>query len=204
VSTQARDKLQAAHAQLGDLQVKLANLWATAEAGGEADVDAITSTQTALAVAERVGPSLQKLAIAEQQAEHEAQWQTIETEVLAEHRKLAASFHAAFDAARASMTELVDRAVDVDHHYESFYRDARRPPVYGSDGTQQLHERHDLAVGQQLHGAGAGDVILALAADGLDRAAADGVRAWGQYHEQFRMVRSNLTLPTDPRTKETK
>jgi len=204
VSTNARDKLAAAHTHRSDLQVKLAALWATAEAGGEADVDAITATQTALAVAERVTPSLQKWAIAEQQAEHKAQWQIIETEVLAEHRKLAAEFHQRLDTARAALAEVVDAALAVDRQYENFRRDARRPPVYSADGTQQLHERHDVAVGQQLHGAGAGDVILALAADGLDCAAANGVRAWGQYHEQFRMVRSNLTLPTDPRTQETK
>jgi len=204
VSTNARDKLAAAHAQRSDLQVKLANLWATAEAGGEADVDAITSTQTALAVAERVTPSLQKLAIAEQQAEHEAQWQTIETEVLAEHRKLAAEFHQRLDTARVALAEVVDAALAVDRQYESFRRDARRPPVYSSDGTQQLHERHDVAAGQQLHTASAGDLLLALASDGLDRAAANGLRAWGQYKQQFDIVRSNMVLPTDPRTKETK
>jgi len=204
VSTNARDKLAAAHTQRSDLQVKLAALWATAEAGGEADVDAITSTQTALAVAERVTPSLQKLAIAEQQAEHEAQWQIIETEVLAEHRKLAAEFHQRLDTARAALAEVVDAALAVDHHYESFRRDARRPPVYSADGTQQLHERHDVAVGQQLHTAPAGDLLLALASDGLDRAAANGLRAWGQYKQQFDIVRSNMVLPTDPRTKETK
>jgi len=204
VSTQARDKLQAAHTQLSELQVKLAALWATAEAGGEADVDAITSTQTALAVAERVTPSLQKLAIAEQQAEHEAAWQTIEAETLAEHRKLAAEFHQRLDTARAALAEVVDAALAVDRQYEGFRRDARRPPVYSADGIQQLHERHDVAVGQQLHTAPAGDLLLALASDGLDRAAANGLRAWGQYKQQFDIVRSNMVLPTDPRAQETK
>jgi len=204
VSTQARDKLQAAQQRMGELQIKLAALWTAGDAGEDVDVDDITRTQTALTVAERLNPSLQRLAQAEQQAEHEAAWQTIETEVLAEHRKLAAEFHQRLDTARAALAEVVDAALAVDHHYESFRRDARRPPVFGADGTQQLHERHDVAVGQQLHTAPAGDLLLALASDGLDRAAANGLRAWGQYKQQFDIVRSNMVLPTDPRTKETK
>jgi len=203
VSTNARDKLQAAQQRMGELQIKLAALWAAGDAGEDVDLDDITRTQTALTVAERLNPSLQRLAQAEQQAEHEAAWQTIEAETLDEHRKLAAEFHQRLDTARAALSEVVDAALAVDRQYEGFRRDARRPPVYSADGTQQLHERHDVAVGQQLHTAPAGDLLLALASDGLDRAAANGLRAWGQYKQQFDIVRSNMVLPTDPRTQET-
>jgi len=204
VSTTARDKLQAAQQRMGELQIKLAALWAAGDAGEDVDVDDITRTQTALTVAERLNPSLQRLAQAEQQAEHEAAWQTIEAETLDEHQRLAAEFHQRLDTAREALAEVVDAALAVDRQYEGFRRDARRPPVYSADGTQQLHERHDVAVGQQLHTAPAGDLLLALASDGLDRAAANGLRAWGQYKQQFDIVRSNMVLPTDPRTQETK
>jgi hypothetical protein len=44
-----------------------------------------------------------------------------------------------------------------------------------------------------------GDSVLGVADDGLDAVASTGVPGWGQHHQQFRFVRDNALMPTDPR-----
>lgn len=196
MSTSARDKLAAAQAHAAELRATVAQLWAAAEAGQEVDAAQIVQAEAEAAVSDKMSPALQRLAQAEQQAESEAAWQVIEQGGFAQHQQLAAGFHDKLNAARLAMAEVVDSAVELDAHLQAFKLDQRRPPVL-VDGFPQEHTDRSMVGGQRLQCPGPGDVVLALAADGLDRCAERGVRAWGEFHRQATNVRQAMTMP-DP------
>ena len=196
-TTTARDKLRDAQQRAGDLRSKVAQLWATAESGGEVDAVAVTTAEAELSVADRLTPTLTRLAQAEVVAEQNATWQGIETDALAEHRELSANFHDALDAARAAVAALVEQAVQMDQHAERFRLDQRRPPTLGPDGItpQERVDRSRTTTGGTIRGVSAGDVVASLAADGLDQLGGRDT----PMRAQLRQLRTNTTLPADNR-----
>ncbi len=196
-TTTARDKLRDAQAKAGALRSKVAQLWATAEAGGEVDPSAIVTAESEVVIVEKLTPALTRLAQAETRAEQNATWQGIETDALAKHRELAANFHDALDAARAAVAALVEQAVQMDQHAERFRLDQRRPPTLGPDGItpQERVDRSRTTTGGTIRGVGAGDVVASLAADGLDQLGGRDT----PMRAQLRQLRTNTTLPADNR-----
>lgn len=198
--TTARDKLRDAQAKAGDLRGRVAQLWAGAERGEEVDPAAVTAAEQELSVADRLTPTLTRLAQAEQVAETEAVWAEVETAALAEHRELAANFHDALDAARAAMTAAATSAEALHHHLQAFTSDQRRPPKLGADGTpQQLlggWERSNVG-GVQMLAPTAVDTVLTVAAEEVEHLT--GGRANTPLAEQLRRIRASTKFPTDTR-----
>jgi len=198
-TTPARDRLAANHQKAGDLRGRIAELWATAEAGGEADPAAITAAEAEVAVADRLTAVLQRAALAEQVAEQHAVWAEVEADTLAEYQRLADDFHVAYAAANSAMTELADQAVGLHHHVDQFVRDQRRPPKLGVDGTPQTiyatGERATVA-GVQMRGPLPTDVLAAATATALDHLAeVTGPRTPGPLRQQLDRIRASTQLP---------
>jgi len=78
-TTTARDRLRDAQAKAGALRARVAELWSEAESGGEVDPAAVTVAEQELSVADRLTPTLTRLAQAEQVAETEAVWAEVAT-----------------------------------------------------------------------------------------------------------------------------
>jgi len=197
--TTARDRLRDAQAKGGDLRGRVAELWAGAERGEEVDPAAVTAAEQELSVADRMTPSLQRLAQAEQVAEQHANWEIVETNALTEYQRLADDFEAAYDAANSAMTELADQAVGIHHHVDQFVRDPRRPPKLGPDGTPQIifatGERSTIS-GKQMFGPLPTDVLAAATADTLDHLAElTGNRTPGPLRQQLDRIRASTNLP---------
>jgi len=198
-STPARDRLAANHQKAGDLRGRIAELWATAERGEEVDPAAITTAEAEVAVADRLTAVLQRAALAEQVAETEAKWATVEADALAQYKTLAANHQAAYAAATAALAELADQAVGIHHHVDQFVRDPRRPPKLGVDGTPQTiyatGERATVA-GVQMRGPLPTDVVAAATADTLDHLAErTGQRTPGPLRQQLDRIRASTQLP---------
>ncbi len=199
-TTTARDKLRDDQQRAGDLRSKVAQLWATAESGGEVDAVAVTTAEAELNVADRMTPSLQRLAQAEQVAETEAKWATVEADALAQYKTLAASFLDRLDAARAAMTTAATAAEALHAHLAAFTGDPRRPPKRGADGTVQgllgSWERSTIS-GVQMLAPTAVDAVLSIAAEAVEHLT--GGRANTPLAEQLRRIRAATHFPTDPR-----
>jgi len=199
-TTPARDRLAANHQKAGDLRGRIAELWATAESGGEADPAAITAAEAEVAVADRLTAVLQRAAQAEVVAEQQAAWEQVEADTLAEHKRLSAQFLDQLDDARAAMTTAATAAEKLHHHLAAFTGDPRRPPKLGPDGTpQQLlggWERSTVH-GQQMYAPGAVDVVLTVAAEEVDRLT--NGRGDSLVVAQLHHVRASTKFPTDNR-----
>lgn len=199
-TTAARDRLRDAQAKAGALRSRVAEFWATAESGGEVDAVAVTTAEAELNVADRMTPSLQRLAQAEVAAEQSARWEEVETATLAEHKRLSAQFLDQLDAARASMTELANQAEALHHHLDGFVADPRRPPKRGPDGTVQslLGSWERSTIGGVTMRAPTGvDTVLVVAAEAVEHLT--GGRANTPLAEQLRRIRAATTFPTDNR-----
>jgi len=198
--TTARDRLQAAQQKAGDLRGRVAQLWADAEAGKEIDPAAVTAAEAELNVADRMTPSLQRLAQAEQVAETEAVWAEVETAALAAYQRLAADFLDRLDAARAAMTTAATAAEKLHHHLAAFVADQRRPAKRGPDGTVQSllgsWERSNIG-GQQMYAPTGVDVVLTVAAEEVDRLT--NGRGDSLVVAQLHHVRASTKFPSDPR-----
>jgi len=199
-TTTARDKLRDAQAKAGALRSRVAELWAGAERGEEIDPAEVTAAEQESDVSDRMLPALTRLAQAEVAAEQQAAWEQVETDTLAEHRELAASFHDALDAARAAMTAAATSAEALHHHLQAFTSDQRRPPKMGADGTVQGllggWERSNIH-GVQLLAPSAVDAVLTIAAEEVEHLT--GGRGDSAVVEQLRRIRAATTFPTDNR-----
>jgi len=198
-TTTARDRLRDAQQRAGDLRARVAELWAGAERGEQIDPAAVTAAEAELNVADRMTPSLQRLAQAEQVAETEAVWAEVEADTLARYKTLAANHQAAYAAATAALAELADQAVGIHHHVDQFVRDPRRPPKLGVDGTPQTiyatGERATVA-GVQMRGPLPTDVLATATATALDHLAdVTGPRTPGPLRQQLDRIRSSTQLP---------
>lgn len=198
--TTARDRLQANQQNAGDLRGRIAELWAAAEAGGEADPAAITAAEAEVAVADRLTAVLQRAAQAEVVAEQQAAWEQVESDILAEYQVMSADFHDALDAARAAVTELANQAEALHNRLAAFTADPRRPPKLGADGTvQQLlgsWERSNIHGVQMLAPTGV-DVVLSVAAEEVDRLT--NGRGDSLVVAQLHHVRASTKFPADNR-----
>jgi len=199
-TTIARDRLRDAQQKAGDLRSRIAELWADAESGGEADPAAITTAEAEVAVADRLTAVLQRAALAEQVAEQQAAWEQVESDILAEYQVMSADLLDGLDTARASMTELANQAEALHAHLAAFVADPRRPPKLGPDGTvQQLlgsWERSTIS-GVTMRAPSGVDAVLAVAAEEVERLT--GGRANTPLAEQLRRIRAATTFPTDNR-----
>jgi len=199
-TTAARDKLRDAQQRAGDLRSKVAELWSTAESGGEVDAVAVTTAEAELSVADRMTPSLQRLAQAEVVAEQQAAWEEVETATLAEHKRLSAQFLDQLDAARVAVTAVATSAEALHHHLAGFTGDPRRPPKRGADGTVQgllgSWERSNIG-GQQMYAPSGVDTVLTVAAEEVDRLT--NGRGDSLVVAQLHHVRASTHFPSDPR-----
>lgn len=202
MSTTARERLAAGQQRAADLAATVTALWADAAAGIDVDPATLVHTEAEQAIATRMLLTFQTMAAAEVEAEQRATWEQIETHALAEHEQLAAAFYDKIESARVAMLAAVDSAAELDQHHQAFRLDRRRPPTLVDGYPQSYVDPSRLTNGQTLRTPGAGDVVMAVAADGLDQCAAAGTPAWGEYHRQCQLVRDHLTLPTDPRSKD--
>jgi len=199
MTTAARDRLAAGQQRVAALNAQVAGMWSAAAAGTDVNPATLVNAEAEAAVATRMLPTFQTLAAAEVEAEQRATWATAEAGALAEHQQLATDLAARLDTARTAMAAVVDAALAVDRQAERFALDARRPPVLVDGYPQQHTDRHRTTSGETIRGVGAGDAVLALAADGLDYCADRGERAWGEYHQQFVRIRTDAVLPASPR-----
>jgi len=199
-TTPARDRLAANHQKAGDLRGRIADLWATAESGGEVDPAAITAAEAEVAVADRLTAVLQRAAQAEVVAEQNATWQGIETDALAKHRELAANFHDALDAARAAVAALASSAEALHAHLAAFTGDPRRPPKLGADGTpQQLLGGWERATvsGVTMRAPTGVDTVLSVASEQVEHLT--GGRGDSPVVQQLGRIRAATTFPADNR-----
>ncbi len=197
-STPARDRLAANHQKAGDLRGRIAELWATAESGGEADPAAITAAEAEVTVTDRLTAVLQRAAQAEVVAEQHANWEIVETATLAEYQRLAGDFQAAYAAATAALAELADQAVGLHHHVDQFVRDQRRPPKMIGDTQQTIFATGERATvaGVQMRGPLPTDVLAAATATALDHLAdVTGPRTPGPLRQQLDRIRASTQLP---------
>ncbi len=199
-STPARDRLAANHQKAGDLRGRIAQLWATAERGEEVNAAEVTTVEAELSVADRLTPTLTRLAQAEQVAETEAAWAEVETATLAEHKRLAADFLDGLDTARASMTELANQAEALHAHLAAFTSDQRRPPKRGPDGTVQAllggWERSTVS-GVTMRAPGAVDTVLSIASEQVEQLT--GGRGDSPVVQQLRRIRAATVFPAGNR-----
>ncbi len=197
-TTPARDRLAANHQKAGDLRSRIAELWADAESGGEADPTAITAAEAEVAVADRMTAVLQRAALAEQVAETEAVWAEVEADTLARYKTLAADFHSAYDTATAALAELADQAVTINRHVDQFVGDGRRPPKMIGGTPQTIYATGERATvaGVQMRGPLPTDVLAAATADTLDHLAeVTGQRTPGPLRQQLDRIRASTQLP---------
>jgi len=199
-TTTARDRLRDAQAKAGALRARVAELWSAAESGGEVDPAAVTVAEQELSVADRLTPTLTRLAQAEQVAETEAVWAEVETAALAEYQVMSADLLDRLDAARDAVTELATSAEALHAHLDGFTGDPRRPPKLGADGTVQGllggWERSTVS-GVTMRAPSAVDAVLAVAAEEVEQIT--GGRGNTPVVEQLRRIRANTTFPTDNR-----
>jgi len=199
-TTTARDRLRDAQQKAVDLRGRVAQLWSDAEAGKEIDPAAVTTAEAELSVADRMTPSLQRLAQAEVVAEQQAAWEEVETATLAEHRELAANFHDALADARTAVTAVATSAEALHAHLDGYVRDQRRPPKLGADGTpQQLlggWERSNIG-GVQMLAPTAVDTVLTVAAEEVDRLT--NGRGDSPVVQQLGRIRAATVFPADTR-----
>jgi len=199
-TTAARDKLRDAQQRAGDLRARIAEFWAVAESGGEVDAVAVTTAEAELNVADRMTPSLQRLAQAEVAAEQQAAWAEVEADTLARYKRLSAQFLDGLDTARASMTELANQAEALHAHLDGFTGDPRRPPKRGPDGTVQgllgSWERSTIS-GVTMHAPTGVDVVLSVAAEEVDRLT--NGRGDSLVVAQLHHVRASTKFPADNR-----
>jgi len=198
-TTTARDKLRDAQQRAGDLRSKVAQLWSDAEAGKEIDPAAVTTAEAELSVADRMTPSLQRLAQAEQVAETEAKWSTVEADALAQYKTLAADLLDQLDAARDAVTAVATAAEKLHHHLAAFTGDPRRPPKMVDGTVQQLlgsWERSTIG-GVTMRAPSAVDAVLVVAAEAVEHLT--GGRGDTPVVEQLRRIRSATKFPTDNR-----
>jgi len=199
-TTTARDKLRDAQQRAGDLRGRVAQLWSDAEAGKDVDPAEVTGAEQESDVSDRMLPALTRLAQAEVAAEQQAAWERVETDTLAEHRELAASFHDQLDGARAAATAVATSAEALHRHLDGFVADPRRPPKLGADGTvQQLlgsWERSNIH-GVQMLAPSAVDVVLTVAAEQVEQLT--GGRGDTPVVAQLRRIRASIRFPADNR-----
>lgn len=161
-------------------------MWAAAERGESVDAGALVVAEREADVESRSLPLLTKAMQAEEQAESAAQWEATQTGFLKDYDVLVREFHSAHDAAHQAVAELVRAGDALTARVEWFSRHPARP--FTRDHYSPL-----TAHGRRLVSVPVGDVVLALAGAGLEQAAG---RPWGQYVDSFRMIRSNMVLPT--------
>lgn len=199
-TTTARDKLRDAQAKAGALRSRVAELWADAERGEEIDPTAVTAAEQELSVADRLTPTLTRLAQAEQVAETEATWAEVETATLAKYQAMSADLLDQLDAARAAVTELATSAEALHAHLQAFTSDQRRAPKLGPDGTVQgllgSWERSNIH-GVQMLAPSAVDAVLTIAAEEVDRLT--NGRGDGLVVAQLHHVRVSTKFPADNR-----
>lgn len=198
--TRPGDLLAAAQARAADLGARVTGMWAQVEQGQDVDPDELSSAEAHLAVAERALPRLHTLAVAAAEADALEVWAEVEAGALAEHEARTVAFLEALDVARGAQAAVLDAASRLNHYVAQFVEDPRRPASVVSGPTWSIQrEQAARAGGQRLITAPAGDVVLALAADGLDRLARSGAPAWGTFRHECARVRTNMVLPVDPR-----
>lgn len=194
----AGDRLGTLQARANTLRDHLASLWTRVDSGGDVETSEITTTEAELSVVDRQLPSVQRLAAAELLAAQSATWAEVEADTLKQHRVYAATFHDQLAVAQTAMTNVLDSAHALNKHLAAFRRDNRRPaPPFG-----QYTGGDPIVNGERLIPANIGATVLGLTADALSHPAArdqglDPIRA------EYRQMRNNTPMPSDPRKEST-